>query len=104
MLGQVGSEGFERDIARLPRVVVTAHGRLERHVDGTLDVGPGAEAGSEGHTPGTGLLQHLVHTTVDADVGTSKAIDRLLWVADDEELARDWPDVTPIRRGWVLGS
>ncbi len=46
--------------------------------------------------------KHLVDAAVDADVRPPESIDRLLRVADDEELAGDGSDLPPIRNGGIV--
>ena len=51
-------------------------------------VGHGAEAAAQRHARGAVAPQLLAHRLVDADVGAAEAVDRLLRVADHEQLAR----------------
>jgi hypothetical protein len=41
---------------------------------------------------------------VGTDIGAAEAIDRLLRIADDEELAGDRPCLLPAIRGGIIGS
>ena len=47
--------------------------------------------------PGASLDEHFAHASIDIDVRAPEAINRLLRIADDEELAGDGSDVLPAR-------
>ena len=77
------------------------HQRREGMVDEALDRRDGAEARGERdvrHAVPRELRRHL---PVDADVGPAKAVDRLLRVADDEELAGGGNHPAPVALGRV---
>ena len=48
-------------------------------------------------------LQQLAHLAVDLDVGAPEAVDRLLRVADDEQLAGDGRDAAPVVLRRIVG-
>ena len=79
-----------------------AHQRREGMVDEALDGGDGAEARGERD------MRHFVprelhgHLAVDPDVGAAEAVDRLLRIADDEELPRRGDDRAPVALGRIL--
>ena len=60
---------------------------VEALVDEGEDGGDGAEVGGEGQHFPTVRLDEALHLLVDGDVGPAEAVDALLGVADDEELA-----------------
>ena len=46
----------------------------------------------------------IADLAIDADVGAAEAVDRLLRIADDEQLARPRPGASPVRLGVVVGG
>ena len=97
LLRRIGPERLERNVAGLARVDIPRHDRLERRVDRALDVRPGAEAGAQRDGLRPRRVQHLVDAAVDSDVRAPEPIDRLLRVADDEELAGNGSDLAANR-------
>ena len=79
------------------------HQRRERPVDQPLDLGHRAKTGGQGHQLDAVVLQPRLHGLVDAEVGTAKPVDRLLRVADDEQLARRRPHPAPVALCGVVG-
>ena len=81
----------------------TGHQRREGPVHETLDAGHAAEAGGQGQGRHAGGLQLALHLPVHADVRPPEPVDRLLGVADDEQLARRRPNPAPVPLGRVAG-
>ena len=86
----------QRHVVRLHGDGIAGHPRRERGVDGVLDLGHGAEAAAQRHARRPVAPELLAHRLVDADVGAAEPVDRLLGVADDEQLARRGPDGAPV--------
>ena len=61
-----------------------------------------AEVGGEGEGLAAASLDEALRLLVDRDVGAAEAVDRLLGVADDEELARLQAAAAPVGRGLPL--
>ncbi len=78
---------LERDVARLRAGGVAGHGRLERRVDGALDGGRAAIAPGQVEQRGAPRDEPLLDGFVERHVGATEAVDGLLGVADQEELA-----------------
>ena len=77
----------------------SAEDLVEALVDEGEDGGHGAEVGGEGEHFPAARLDEALHLLVDRDVGAAEAVDRLLRVADDEELARRQAAAAPVGRG-----
>jgi hypothetical protein len=77
-------ERMKRDVAGLRAAL---HDRSERRVHGLLYDGARPEAGGEMEQLGPRRQQQLLHVLVERDVRAAEAVDRLLGIADDEELA-----------------
>ena len=88
---------FERDISGLVRVAIAVHQRFERRVHDMLDIGNAAETLAKLDWPGASFDEHFAHASIDIHVRAPEAINRLLRIADDEELAGDGSDVLPAR-------
>ena len=92
----------QRDVAGLQRVGVLDHlvGRTPAFT-ARCRFGRAAEAGGERQVAGAVAEQLPAHVVVDAHVGAAEAVDRLLRVADDEQLARppDAPASSPAPPG-----
>ena len=92
--------GGQRDVAGARRgrcrVLGRAHQRRERAVDQALDGGHGTEARGEGDARHAAPAELLGHLPVDPDVGAPEAIDRLLGVSDQEELAGPGRHLAPV--------
>src|SRR5688572_31689448 len=73
----------------------TAEGGPEGGVDDALDGWNGAKALTQFHAQRTALLEQPADITVGLHVGAPEPVDRLLRVADDEQLAGDRADVPP---------
>src|SRR5262245_26750373 len=96
--------GRERDVAGLERGAVLDHARGERRVDEPLHRWQRAEARGQldhGRAP---LAQEVLDLLVDADVRAAEAVDRLLRIADHEELAGGRRHVAPPRRGRIIAG
>src|SRR5206468_6232444 len=72
-------------------------------VDDTLDVWAGAEAGLQRDLNGAGGFQELVHISINRHIGAAEPVNRLLRVADDEELAGNRLRVFPLGDRWIGG-
>ena len=84
------------DVVRATRVVVTGHQRGEGRVDQPLDRRHRAEARRQVEDPDAALGEQVLHVVVEHDVGTPEAVDRLLRIPDNEELARSRPHPPPV--------
>ena len=85
----------QRHVARLQRVPVVGHHGRERGVDEILDRRDRAKRRRQIDARGTARDEQILHRLVRTDVGAAEAIDRLLGVADEEQLARRRRDVLP---------
>ena len=93
----------ERDVAGLQRALVRHHLRAERRVDEALDLRNAAIAGGELKHAATALPDLLADLPIRPDVGSPKTVDRLLRIADDEQLARDGRGRLPVRHVRIIG-
>src|SRR4029079_9593151 len=73
-------------------------------IDERLDRRCRAEARGELEATRAGGGAALGGVERDADVGTAKTVDRLLRVADQEELTRCGLDAAPVARGGIVGG
>ena len=60
------------------------------------------KAGSEPDPPRTGLLELRPHVLIHPNVGSAEPVDRLLRIADAEELARLGRDPLPVADGGII--
>ena len=74
------------------------HARRERRVDGRWIAGTARKLVAQLDHGRAAAAQERLHLLVDADVGAAEAVDRLLRVADDEELARHRRHLAPVAR------
>ncbi len=86
------------------RIAIAVHQRRERRVHELLNVGNAAEALAQLDARRAALDEHLAHAPVDVHVRAPEPIDRLLRIADDEELAGDGNDLLPARLGRIIGG
>ncbi len=89
----------KRHVLRLQRLSVTRHHRCEARVDDALDRRRRAEARVQERPFRAARHEQLAHFPVGLHVRTSETVDRLLRVADDEELAGDRADAVASRSG-----
>ena len=80
------------------------HARRERGVHQPLDRRHGAEARAELDRGGPARDEELLHFLVDGEIGAPKAVDGLLRIPDDEELAGDGGDGAVIGDRGVVGG
>jgi hypothetical protein len=101
------ARGLERHVVRLAAVGSPLHQRLEGGVDGGLERRRRAEARREMQqrraVRGPLREQAILHLLVDGDVRAPEAVDRLLRVADREELAGARARTAPVGLGRVVG-
>ena len=95
----IRARAFERHVQRL---TLAPHHRLERRIDRGLDRGHRAEAGRQVEQPCAIADQALLDALVERDVGAPEPIDRLLRIADHEQLARLDADRRRVRGGGVV--
>ena len=91
------------DVVRASRDMVAGHQRGEGRVDQPLNRRHRAEARRQVEDPDAVLGEQVLHVMVEDDVGAAKAVDRLLRIADHEELARSRPHPPPAGLVRVVG-
>ena len=91
----------QRHVAGLQRAAVVGHRRRERRVHEVLNLWDRAEARRQVDGRGTGGDQQILHRLVGPHVRAAEPVDRLLGIADEEELAGRGPDVLPAGHGGV---
>ena len=94
----------EGDVGRLEGECVAGHDRLKRVVHARLDLRYRAKARIQVHEPGAQRCEPIADLPIDAHVGPSKTVDRLLGIADEEQRARPRPGASPIRLGVVVSG
>ena len=108
--GRAGRRAADRGIGAPARAAAgggpagARHHRREGPVHEALDAGHRAEAGGEGEGGHPGRFQLALDLPVDADVGPPEPVDRLLGVADDEQLPRRRPDPAPVPFRRIAGG
>src|SRR6185369_11892228 len=95
---------LERHVVRLPGIDVTVHDRRERRVDHTLQVFDAAKALAQLDGLSTSFHELLADLPVNVHVGAAKPIDRLLRIADEEQLPWYRVHVLPSRLAGILRS
>jgi hypothetical protein len=93
----------ERHVPRLARRRAL-HARREGRVHRLLDLRHGAEADAQVDQGGARRDELALHALVERHVGAAEAIDRLLRVADQEELPGDGPHPPPVGLARVVGG
>ena len=94
------AEGRERHVAGLaPPVEARGEGGVHR----LLDLRHGTEAGGELHERSARVDDPSLHLLVEGDVGAAEAVDRLLRVADDEELPGHRARAPPVVHHRIVG-
>src|SRR5204862_5258944 len=78
----------QRDVGGLKGNRVGGHVGREGPVHETLDLGNTAEIRRELQHAAAASIEMVAHSPVGTDVRTAEPVDRLLRVADDEQLAR----------------
>jgi hypothetical protein len=91
----------QRHVAGLQRRPVVDHDRRERGIHETLDRRDRPEARGEVDTRRAARYEQLLDRLIGADVRAAEPVDRLLRIADDEELARRRRRVLPAANGRV---
>ena len=94
-------DGHERHVGRLSDR--SRHARRERGVHGGLDLGDGPEAHRQVLEHRAGVDQPPLHRLVERDVGAPEAIDRLLRIADEEQLPGNRPHAGPVALVGIVG-
>src|SRR4051812_15382986 len=94
----------EADVGRLESECVAGHDRLESAVHARLDLRYCAKARIQVHDSGALGLEPIADLPIDAHVGPSKTIDRLLGIADEEQRAGPRPCASPIGLGVVVSG
>src|SRR6187549_3703229 len=89
--------GFERHVSCLQPLEIAVHHRPERRVDRPLNIGNASIALAQLERYRTPFDQLLTHARIRSDISPAEAIDRLLGIAHDEQLAREWDDRLPAR-------
>src|SRR5439155_12494109 len=79
------------------------HFATEGGVDEPLNRRHAAIAGHQLEHAATALLELLADAPVGADVSTAEAINRLLGIADDEQLAADRPCLPALGHAGIVG-
>src|SRR6266478_5604045 len=93
----------QRDVLRLKSLAVAVHHRLERRIDDALDVWRRAKAGVKVRAPRASRLEQVPDLLVRLDVGSAEAVNRLLRIADEKQLARHRPDAAPVAFSGIVG-
>ncbi len=93
----IGARRLQRHVAGLQGLPVAVHHRRERSVHDALNVGHASKALVQLDLDRTGRHEAVADSLIRPDVGPPEPVDRLLRVADDEELARHGCDVLPPR-------
>ena len=107
---RLGAEGRERDIAglcravRATRAVWRRHRDLEGAVHQRLNRGNTAKARREIHHRGARLGEPRLDGLVEGHVRAAKAVDRLLGVPHQEELARRGDDLLVVVLRGIVGA
>ena len=92
-----GAMRRQRHVAGLQRQLVGGHLRRERRVDEPLDRRHAAVARRQLQHASAAALELPADAPVGADVGAAEPVDRLLRIADDEQLAGHGRDVASSR-------
>src|SRR6266545_2742081 len=95
LLGIVVARLLEGHVVRLPPLDVAVHHRLEGGVHRMLDVRHAAKTLPQLHADRSSVGQQVTHAGVNVDIRAAKQVDRLLRVADDEQLAGNGDDMLP---------
>ena len=88
---------MERSVGSLSRCGIVLHFCFKRGIDELLDGPQCAKAGGQLHDPDAALLQRIANLAVEHDIGAAELIDRLLGIADHEQLAGFRRDLAPVR-------
>ena len=100
----VGPPGLERNVGGLASIRAGVHDRCEGRIDEGLQRWEAAEACVEVEEFRAGCEQSLFHLLVDSDVRTAEAVDRLLGIADQEQLSRNGTDIAPVGLARIIGG
>ena len=80
------------------------HRRCKGRVDKGLDRGRRPKTGGEVQEFRAGAKKALLHFLIECDVSASEAVDGLLRIADEKQLAGDGADSAPICAAWIVGG
>ena len=101
LTGMIGARRLQRHVAGLEGLPVAIHHRRERRIHDTLNIGNAAKALVQLDPDGPGRNEAVADSVIGPDIGPPEPVNRLLRVADDEELARHRSDVLPARLAGV---
>ena len=104
LAGERAAERRQRDVRGLGRRRPPRHRRGEGRIHGVLDRRHGAEADREMYHRRPGADELALDALVQPDVGAPEAIDRLLRIAHQEELAGYGSDAAPVPFGRIAGG
>src|SRR5262249_38718541 len=102
--GDLGPGRLERNISRLAAVRASRHRRGEGTVDEGLDRGWRPKAGGKGEQFRPGTKKALLDLFVDSDVSAPEPVNRLLRVANQEELTGNRLGRAPVRLTRIVGG
>ena len=91
-----GRAAGQRMVAGLARAKVLLHLRFEGEIDGVLDSAVRAKTPNEMHGAHAVLLKLLANRLIEGHVRAPEAVDALLRVPDDEQLAGDRSNAPPV--------
>ena len=85
-------------------VRASGHGRSKGRIDERLNGGNCAKARGEVKEFRATSDQALLDLLIKSNVGAAEAVDRLLWIADQEQLSGNRLNLSPIGFGGIIGS
>src|SRR5215204_1378696 len=98
------TRSLERYVTRLPGIDIAVQHRREGGIDDPLQVLDAAKTLAQLDEPGATLNQLFADLPVDMHVGATEPVDRLLRIANQEQLAGRWIDVLPARLAGIRRS
>ncbi len=102
LLGKGRGFSLQRGIRGLAGSSIVLHFRFKRRVNQLLDRTQRPKAGGQLNHAHAALLQRIANFPVQHHVGTAELIDRLLRIADHEQLPRFGRDLQPVRFAGIV--